>query len=227
MKQKICTGAYGWRHRRWLNAFYPQDLPVEADEDWRLSYYSNEFNTVLVPVDYWQTGHGQASALIDSEHWLEQVHDEFQFFVECQSRMFEHISLSEFIASIKKLKPQLAGLVFLENKQAASNVEQDPFKTMIDAVDVDVFGASAVFGGSFSAKSKTVWRQHEPQFSNFAYLENDLSDLKSARMAIDRFAWSFEKLEPEITDATIIVDHAQLQASRLSEFRSLLEIMGY
>ncbi len=227
MKQKIFVGAYGWRHRHWLNAFYPQELPVDGDEDWRLSYYSNEFNTVLVPVGYWQPGHGQASALVDCEHWLEQVHDEFQFFVECQSRMFEHISLSEFIASMKKLKPQLAGLVFLENKQAASNVGQDSFQALLDAVEVEVFGASTVFGGDFSVKSKVVWRQHEPQFSNFAYLENDLSDLKSARMMIDRFASSFEKLEPEITEATIIVDHAQLQASRLSEFRSLLEIMGY
>ena len=222
MKHSINLGAYGWRHPHWLNTFYPEDLPVSEPEDWRLTYFSNEFNAVLVPASYWQTGEK-----VDCERWLDAVHEKFQFFVECQSRMFQHISLSEFIASMKKLKPQLAGLVFLENKQAALNVEQDPFKALTDALEVDVFGASAVFGGSFSVKSKAVWRQHEPQFSNFAYLENDLSDLKSARMAIDRFASSFEKLEPEITEATIIVDHAQLQASRLSEFRSLLEIMGY
>ena len=52
LKQMMNLGAYGWRHKHWSNTFYPEDLPVDADDDWRLAYYSNEFNAVLVPADY-------------------------------------------------------------------------------------------------------------------------------------------------------------------------------
>ncbi|VAW50835.1 hypothetical protein MNBD_GAMMA06-453, partial [hydrothermal vent metagenome] len=54
VKQKIIPGAYGWRQKHWSNSFYPEDLP--AEDDWRLTYYSNEFDVVLVPADYWQAG---------------------------------------------------------------------------------------------------------------------------------------------------------------------------
>ena len=56
LKKTINPGAYGWRHKHWLESFYPEDLPVNGSEDWRLSYYSNEFNTVMVPCDYWKSG---------------------------------------------------------------------------------------------------------------------------------------------------------------------------
>jgi len=52
LKQTINLGAYGWRHGRWSGTFYPDDLPMADDEDWRLAYYSNEFNAVMVPADY-------------------------------------------------------------------------------------------------------------------------------------------------------------------------------
>ena len=80
MRQSINLGAYGWRQPHWDNGFYPEDLPVDGPDDWRLTYYSNEFNTVLVPADYWQT-----SEKADCGIWLDAVHDEFQFFVEGES----------------------------------------------------------------------------------------------------------------------------------------------
>ena len=42
-------GAYGWKHENWSGGFYPDDLP----QDWQLTYSSNAFNCVLVPVEYW------------------------------------------------------------------------------------------------------------------------------------------------------------------------------
>ena len=112
MKQNINLGAYGWRQSHWLNTYYPEDLPVDGDDDWRLTYFSNEFNAVLVPADYWQTGKN-----IDCESWLDAVHEGFQFFVECHVDMLDFISMAELSAELKKLRPQLSALVFLDEKQ--------------------------------------------------------------------------------------------------------------
>ena len=61
----------GWNHDGWANEFYPDDLP----QDWRLSYYANEFQAVLVSESDWLNGD-------DYEEWLEDVHEEFRFYIE-------------------------------------------------------------------------------------------------------------------------------------------------
>ena len=43
MKQ-VLVGAARWQVDRWQSEYYPEDLPVE----WQLSFYANEFNTVLL-----------------------------------------------------------------------------------------------------------------------------------------------------------------------------------
>ena len=67
-------GARGWRHQQWLGTYYPDDLP----EDWRLTYYANDFQTVLVPKEYWDIKKGY-----ELDEWHEAVGGEFQFYIEC------------------------------------------------------------------------------------------------------------------------------------------------
>ena len=70
---ELVVGAYGWEHKPWLDAYYPDDLP----EDWRLDYYTNEFGCVILPADVW-TG-------VDAEttqQWVDEVEDNFMFFIE-------------------------------------------------------------------------------------------------------------------------------------------------
>ena len=61
----------GWDHDGWENEFYPDDLP----QDWRLSYYANEFHGVVVPETDWLE-------INDCEEWVENVHEEFRFYLE-------------------------------------------------------------------------------------------------------------------------------------------------
>ena len=42
----LFVGARDWDHPDWQGTYFPEDLPA----DWRLSYYANEFSTVLVDV---------------------------------------------------------------------------------------------------------------------------------------------------------------------------------
>ena len=212
MKNSINSGAYGWRHQHWLKSFYPEDLPVNGTEDWRLSYYSNEFNTVMVPFNYWQSGN-----TVDCEGWLHDVNDDFQFFVECHKSMLEQLSAVELADYLKILQPQLSGLVFLQAKRSV----KEEFTPVIDALGVEVFESVPVF----DSMGQQVRQLDNPFSSSLMILENDLSDLRAARTAVENIAaqWSDEQSR----EITMIFNQPNLKAENLGKFRSVLEIMGY
>ena len=91
------VGARGWFHAAWQESFYPEDLP----EDWQLSYYANEFSTVLVPADYWSRYN------MDAEQLLDDVSEDFVFYLECPR---DDAELPEFFQHCEMLGQQLGGI---------------------------------------------------------------------------------------------------------------------
>ncbi len=199
VKQTIHSGAYGWRHRHWSGTFYPPELPVDDDEDWRLSYYSNEFNAVLVPADYWQGD--------DCDNWLDSVHADFRFFVECHASLLEQLSPAGLSDALQRLQPQLSALVFLDKNPPMSPALKKIFVQLADSLGVELL-------------DMTVGCAH------FAFIEDDLSDLRASRETVEQFAAQSQGGVAS-SEATIIVDHAQLRAGDLGKFRTMLEIMGF
>ncbi len=65
--------ARGWEHAAWSENYYPHDLPQE----WRLTYYANEFRGVLVPAGQWRSA--DEATLLD---WIDDVHETFRFYIE-------------------------------------------------------------------------------------------------------------------------------------------------
>ena len=97
-KPEIWIGARGWRHESWVGDFYPDDMP----SDWWLRYYSNEFDTVLVPWNY----------LCDADtptlqKWIDDTDDGFAFFAELPFTA----SNSQVENVLAALHPRLAGLL--------------------------------------------------------------------------------------------------------------------
>lgn len=66
-------GTCGWDYDAWSGSYYPDELP----QDWRFGYYSNEYRSVLVPVDHWSgdTGGGP-------EDWIEDADPDFRFVLQ-------------------------------------------------------------------------------------------------------------------------------------------------
>ena len=236
MKPAINLGAYGWRYEHWSKSFYPDDLPVDGDEDWRLAYYSNEFNAVLVPVDYWQ-----AVSINSCEDWLDSVHSDFQFFVECDGEMFDRVSWAELSRCLEMLSPQLSALVFLDDEQLIPGEVKRQFVMLADSLGIEVFGLQS--GSAASSPVKKIWRangesgredsgaqpailQELSKPSNFAFIEDELSDLRLVRAMVEQFVLTIGD-EVNSGEATIIVNHPQLQGGNLGKFRSMLDIMGY
>jgi uncharacterized protein YecE (DUF72 family) len=69
----VHVGAVGWEHDHWRGSFYPDDLPPE----WRLTYYNQWFDTVLVPRTRWE----RASAE-ELSGWSWDTLDRFRFVLD-------------------------------------------------------------------------------------------------------------------------------------------------
>ena len=69
----VRVGAMDWNLPHWRGRFYPEDLP----DDWLLSYYNTQFETVYLPAAVWQAVSDAAWA-----QWLYDTQDGFCFVLE-------------------------------------------------------------------------------------------------------------------------------------------------
>ncbi len=72
----LYLGSQDWRHPAWRGGFYPEDLP----DDWLLSYYNNQFQSVYLTAE-------QAAAATpeDWATWLSDTLERFVFLVEFEA----------------------------------------------------------------------------------------------------------------------------------------------
>jgi len=114
MSLEILVGAWGWKHNSWGNdQFYPDDLPA----DWRLSYYSNEFDMVVIPAEYW------ASADLE-EDWLDDVDDDFEFYLQWPVNEADGSLLAKCTEFINAAGDQVAALLVDQQYWQSASDEQ-------------------------------------------------------------------------------------------------------
>lgn len=69
----LTLAGYGWMPADWRVSFFPDDLP----SGWHVSYYANEFKSVLLDAQCWG-----GSPLNEAAYWLDEVGSGFSFYVE-------------------------------------------------------------------------------------------------------------------------------------------------
>ena len=221
--KSLNIGAYGWKHENWSGDFYPDDLP----QDWQLTYYSNAFNCVLVPVEYWCEQEMPAC-----EEWLESVHEDFRFHIACDERLLECIPLEDLKASLSILRPVLASLVFLPAGNPGGESSIGPFASLIESLGVDVFCAESMFDQAMFDQTGAIWqKQGDSLAARFACIDEDVSDMREARKIIEAFVRQLPVgagagESEQVNEATLIVADPELEADTLSKLRSVVEIMG-
>jgi len=109
-------GARGWLYQQWSGNFYPEDLP----DEWRFSYYCNQFRTVLVPANLFYQ-----STLQDIEGWIESCDDEFRFYIEC----LPNTNWEQIKPKIACLNRHLSGIVICSDNE--SHTPPDLFNQLI------------------------------------------------------------------------------------------------
>lgn len=73
MAGELLIGAVDWEHVGWHGSFYPDDLPPE----WRLTYYANEFSSLLLPATRWRE-----ADRVELEGWCDDVSERFRFVLD-------------------------------------------------------------------------------------------------------------------------------------------------
>lgn len=97
MEYSVLVGATGWEFGPWEQSFYPEDLP----EDWRLSYYSNEF-----PVVRLATSRLAVATDNEVEEWLDETNSQFRFIVDLDCPLDEALE-----ARLVSLRPKLLAVI--------------------------------------------------------------------------------------------------------------------
>lgn len=92
----IVVGARGWLHPSWLQTYYPDDIP----DEWRMGFYGNEFNTLLLSWEDWSEGFDR-----DWREQLEDLDEDFHLYLELP------VEVQVLPQGIAEIGTQLAGLV--------------------------------------------------------------------------------------------------------------------
>jgi len=90
----VLVGALDWQEDLWVATFYPDDLP----EDWRLTYYANEFSTTVIDMAGLQDS-------ASSDELAEQVsdcHEGFRPVLRVETTKLSPGDVREFIAEIAR-----------------------------------------------------------------------------------------------------------------------------
>jgi len=226
----INVGAYGWRHPHWLGEFYHEDLPQE----WQLNYYSNVFNCVLVPADYWHAEQGYAC-----ETWLDDVHEDFVFYLQLPENLPTYAVKEKYLQQIALLRPRIAGIVINEKFCIASNVLWLESLAAVAPLYLNgLWDFNEANCQSLDLQKKVVyqvWSEIFLQASNtaktsvlmgpLAILHDDLSDLRRCRQTLESY-FDYIRSDDVHLIHSIIVIHPTLSAERLSQIRAVIEIMG-
>lgn len=98
-RTQIQIAARGIQHAVWQGEFYPDDLP----QDWRLTYYSNEFRALVVPAAEWVLAQEDELA-----QWLADTDEAFSFYLEVTELQLDWWGFAE---KAELLGSQLGGIL--------------------------------------------------------------------------------------------------------------------
>ncbi len=122
-------GIYGLDSHCLQVSFFPEDLPA----DWRLEYYNNEFNLILITLDELAAAHGVnkysiSSLCADIRHIMDELHERFILLLELNTDFYAALSKDE-LQQFVKLKRSMQNLHFVRDEMSAiqTDVTNDDF----------------------------------------------------------------------------------------------------
>lgn len=86
----LLLGTRDWAGPLRAGIFYPDDLPAE----WRLTYYANEYRTVLVPTPRWRGA--------DWAQWRADTPAEFRFVIEVDADDIGFAAMVDVVAALRE-----------------------------------------------------------------------------------------------------------------------------
>lgn len=100
---QVLLGALDWQHPKWKEGYYPDDLPT----DWRLSYYANQFQTVLIDLNEY-TDETLRDSLMEA---LEECHENFRPVLHANTENLSHAEVKDWLDALRAIEIQPAGMI--------------------------------------------------------------------------------------------------------------------
>lgn len=195
----LALGAIEWRHENWQGNFYPDDLP----EDWQLSYYSNEFQCVMLPESGWVPGSGY-----DCSDWLDEINESFRFYLCLPESVSDTDEQGLFIQAVHNLDGHVAGIVL-----PPGVAEQD----WLVQAGVNISQLLAVT----KTDSYRCYQCSDQQHA-IVLLDHSLQDMRSARQCLETALQGCAIGEVK----ACLVDGSNVDSASLVQFRQVIELMG-
>ncbi|RUM93265.1 MAG: hypothetical protein DSZ27_00455 [Thiomicrospira sp.] len=198
----LIIGTQGWESESWLDSFYPEDMP----EDWRLDYYSNFFECVLVEESVWRSW---------SEEMLEELADmlegeSFWFFLELVSE-FNEQSVHQLQKIKQILQDQASGIIL-------KNINQE--------LPENLKGYTVTLVSKTAKKSGWCWEYEGVYVSGepVGFVEKLNADGKVQSSMLKQF---MQSLPNELNGAPFFVGGEKIDIDQVKNLKIVGEIMGY
>ena len=201
MQQTIKVGVHDWSRFANDQSFYPEDLP----EEWRLSYFANEFASACLRLTDTE----------DAEHLHELCEDLPQAF-EVSFVIHNSSQLATVIELVAEHGFTLGSLL-LEATESDILLQIEQRKSLL-------WGADYTGKGRYH-QADAIWTpQHAHRISDLALLPQQ-SDMRQYRFWIEQ--WLQQNVQPESGELELWLEGAEASYKTLHELRTLVEIMGY
>lgn len=209
-KQQRCVqvAARGWDHPGWVTDFYPDDLP----EDWRLTYYANEFSRVVVPSEVMR---GADEAMLAS--WADDVGERFRFFIEIPEELAWSLGPEGLQHNLAVLGDKLGGVLM-----GRALLDHAEWRQLFGEADIPV-----LIRVSEIPDLVPIWREWRPggepprkgvMLLDSSLLGGDIGKFK---------AWVEDvKQTCDAADLLIVLDGTPPDIRLLAEGQTMLELMG-
>lgn len=198
----LIIGTQGWESQSWLDTFYPEDMP----EDWRLDYYSNFFECVLVEESVWQSW---------TEETLEDLVDMFEgedfwFFFDVVSDLTEQ-SVDQLQKIKQFLHQRAVGIVLKSSNQHLPETLKDYTMTLVSKTDKR---------DGWCWEYEGVYVSGDP----VGYVDQLSSDGKVQSGMLKQF---MQSLPRDLSGAPFFVGGEKIDIDQVKNLKIVGEIMGY
>jgi hypothetical protein len=199
MAYTISVGVFDWVNFPRQQGFYPDDIP----EEWKLAFYSNEFNSACLSLTALSS---QVDLLSD---WVSDLPDEFELSI--------YIEQSNHIPIIQTL---------LQNEDChltALIVDQSGSNNLLHKENLPSVLSTEILIYEFNE----IWTPMNTAVQNSRFAMLPIAEnIRQYREWIEQWLKGSEQDSP-VEDKTLWLQGADTSYQQLSEIRTLTELMGY
>ncbi len=199
MTYSISVGVFDWINFPKQQGFYPDDIP----EDWKLAFYSNEFNTVCLSLPEL----GSQTALLSE--WITDLPEEFELGL-----YIEHSTQIPIIQSLMQNDDCRISALIVDQSAGNNLLHKENLQTVLSA-ELEICKFDDVWTPSHSSTRNA-------RFAILPMAEN----IRQYREWIEQWL-SGSELAPLVEHKTLWLQGADTSYQQLTEIRTLTELMGY